>query len=149
MYQIKNAFLIGLSIMLLLVVGCKSDVTDLNSEKLMKSWQLVSMTKNEQPVSLTDCQQGELILFAEKNVCYIYTACDNTDLRSAWNYEIKTMILNISDYLPMTFYIQQLDAGNLTVRYYDYSSDGKLDTYKKYYKSVQTTLENGKLRLKQ
>lgn len=93
--------------------------------------------------------KGELLYFTEKNVCYLYLPCESKDLRTAWNYESNNRILNISDLLPVTFYVEDRTANRLTLKYYTYSATGQLDTYIKTYKTVETIIEDGKLRLKE
>jgi len=145
----KNTLLIVSLLLLICSGGCNSDVTELKTAKLMKSWQLVSMTKNGLPVSLTDCQKGELISFAEQSVCYLFFPCDSTDIKSGWSYDNQADILNISNFLPITYYVLLLDDENVSMSYYEYNSVGELDKYIMKYKSAQTTLQDGKLRLAQ
>lgn len=71
------------------------------------------------------------------------------NLRTAWNYESNNRILNISDLLPVTFYVEDRTANRLTLKYYTYSATGQLDIYIKTYKTVETIIEDGKLRLKE
>ncbi len=147
MKKIKTIFI--LFAFLLIFIGCASDISDPTNNKIMKSWQLESMLENNTILPLTDCQKGELIYFTEKNVCYLYFPCDSVDLRSAWNYDATSKILNISDFLPITYYVQQLDDENLKIKYYEYDSIGNLNTFSKHYKSAQTELIEGKLRTKE
>ena len=98
---------------------------------------------------LDECAKGELLYFTEKNVCYLYLPCESKDLRTAWNYESNNRILNISDLLPVTFYVEDRTANRLTLKYYTYSATGQLDIYIKTYKTVETIIEDGKLRLKE
>ncbi len=116
------------------------------SAALLGSWELVSAEKNGVVVGI---DSGELLYFTTNGVCYIYCPADDFDLRTAWNYEAEHKILNIADLLPVTFYVEEVGRGKLTLKYYKYADDGELDTYIKVYKQVETVLIDGKLRLAQ
>lgn len=125
--------------------SCSKETDD--SSLLYGSWQLTAEQKNNADVELSPCELGELLHFMPDGVCYIYYPCDGTDLRSAWNYEAAHRILNISDLLPVTFYVENISAGRMALKYYGYNDSGALDIYYKEYKQVSTVLTDGKVRL--
>lgn len=135
--------------LLISFLGTACDKETDNDIDLSGSWQLISQISNDEEQELDECAKGELLYFTEKNVCYLYLPCESKDLRTAWNYESNNRILNISDLLPVTFYVEDRTANRLTPKYYTYSATGQLDTYIKTYKTVETIIEDGKLRLKE
>ena len=125
--------------------SCSEDVDE--ASVLYGSWQLVAEQKNDEDVELSSCALGELLYFMPEGICYVYYPCEEIDLRTAWNYEAEHNILNISDLLPVTFYVENAGAGRLVLKYYEYDDSGVLDTYYKEYKQVKTVLTDGKIRL--
>ncbi|MBX9187443.1 lipocalin family protein [Bacteroides sp. K03] len=143
--KIKKIPLLCVLFISFLGIACdKDDNIDLSG-----SWQLISQTWNGEEQELDECAKGKLLYFAEKNVCYLYLPCEQKDLRTAWNYDGDNRILNISDLLPITFYVEERSDNRLVLKHYTYSATGQLDTYIETYKAVETVLEDGKLRLKE
>lgn len=138
-----------LCVLLISFLGASCDKETDNDFDLSGSYQLVSLLSNGEEQELDECAKGELLYLTEKNVCYLYLPCESRDLRTAWNYEGNSRILNISDLLPVTFYVEDFTAGKLVLKYYAYTSTGQLYTHIKTYKSAQTVVKDGKLRLKE
>lgn len=145
--KIKKIPLLCVLFISFLGVACDKDTDD--DIDLSGSWQLISQTWNGEEQELNDCAKGELLCFKEKNVCYLYLPCESKDLRTAWNYDADHKILNISDLLPVTFYVEDWSGSRLILKSHTYSATGQLDTCVKSYKAVETVLEGGKLRLKE
>lgn len=145
--KIKKIPLLCVLLISLLGIACDKDTDD--NVDLFGSWQLISQTWNGEEQELDECAKGELLYFTEKNVCYLYFPCESKDLRTAWNYDGDNGILNISDLLPVTFYVEERSGNRLVLKHYTYSATGQLDTYIETYKAVETVLEDGKLRLKE
>lgn len=138
-----------LCVLLISFLGAACDKDTDNDFDLSGSYQLVSLISNGDEQELDECARGELLYLTEKNVCYLYLPCESKDLRTAWNYDSNNRILNISDLLPVTFYVEEFAAGRLVLKHYVYSSTGQLYTQIKTYKSAETVVEDGKLRLKE
>lgn len=130
----------------LMVISCSDDENDVNLTGT--SWQLVSMKINGEAAALTSDQEGELLYFGANNVGYVVIPSENMNIRTAWNYDADHRILNISDLLPVTFYVDEFSGNNLVLRNYAYANGGKLDTYVKTYKKVETKIVDNKLQLK-
>lgn len=139
----KNAIIVWC--ILLCTFSCSEKEND--TINLNGSWQLTEKYCEGESISLSDCEKGELVSFCDKNVCYMFMPCDSNDLRTAWVF--KDGILNISDLLPVSFYVDNFTDNNFTIRYYSYSEFGDLLQYQKCYKKVETVLVDGKLRLKE
>lgn len=152
MNQLKKlTILSGLLLTLFVGFSCGSDDEEMGNPKLMNSWQLISETKDGTVVDLSECELGELVCFSTQNVCFMYLPCKDEksqDVRTAWNYDSKSQVLNISSLLPVTFYVEKVDSDLLVLKYYDYSESGVLEKYIREYKAVLTTITNDKLRLK-
>lgn len=133
-------------IIALMVTGCSDDENDVNLTGT--SWQLVSMKINGESATLTTDNEGELLYFGSNNVSYVVIPAANINIRTAWNYDADHRILNISDLLPVTFYVDGFSGNELVLRNYAYTTGGKLDTYVKTYKKVETKIVDNKLQLK-
>lgn len=143
----KYKFCIALLLVATILFSCSSDNDDVEY-KLMKSWQLTSQTKNEVEVELSPCEKQNILLFSTQNVCYSLSGCTAKTIRTAWNYDSGTKVLNISDFLPITYYVDAVGESTLTLSYYKYSSVGVLEKYTEQYVAVETILSGGKLELK-
>lgn len=107
----------------LAVFSCKKE--DNNTESLLiGKWILVDKMVDNSAVSLSDCEKLSTITFQADNICYLYNACANKTTNSGWSY--KDGMLNISEYLPAAFYIDQLDNASLKIRRSDISPQGNL-----------------------
>lgn len=144
----KCRFFIMLLSAMTVLLSCSSDDKDDTGYRLMKSWKLDSQTKDQAEVSLLPCEKENLLFFTTQNVCYSHSACTNKTIRTAWNYEPNTRVLNISDFLPVTYYVESVNDNSLVISYYKYSDTGVLEKYIDNYTAVETTLNNGKLELK-
>lgn len=138
-----------LCVLLISFLGAACDKDTDNDFDLSGSYQLVSLISNGEEQEMDECAKGELLYLTENNVCYLYLPCESKDLRTAWNYEGNNRILNISDLLPVTFYVEDFTAGRLVLKYYAYTSTGQLCIHIKTYKSAETVVKDGKLRLKE
>lgn len=138
-----------LCVLLISFLGAACDKDTDNDFDLSGSYQLVSLISNGEEQEMDECAKGELLYLTENNVCYLYLPCESKDLRTAWNYEGNNRMLNISDLLPVTFYVEDFTAGRLVLKYYAYTSTGQLCTHIKTYKSAETVVKDGKLRLKE
>ena len=148
--SIKYKLISMLLFMTVFLFSCQSDDDDNTESQLMGSWQLVSQSKDGSEIVLATCEQQELLYFASQNVCYTHSACKDRTTRSSWNYTSGSKILNIADFLPITYYVEIVDNNNnsLVIRYYTYSSQGAIEKNMKQYKSVETAIVDGKLQLK-
>lgn len=130
----------------LIATGCSDNENDINLTGT--SWQLVSMKINGETAALTTDNEGELLYFGSNNIGYVVIPAANMNIRTAWNYDADHRILNISDLLPVTFYVDEFSGNELVLRNYAYANGGKLDTYVKTYRKAETKIVDNKLQLK-
>jgi len=124
-YRMKTIALriLTFCLLALVVYSCKKD--DDNTESaLIGKWILVDKMVDNSTVVLTDCEKLSTITFEADNISYLFDACGNKTINSGWNY--KDGMLDISDYLPVAFYIEQLDNTTLKIRRNDISPQGSL-----------------------
>jgi Lipocalin-like domain len=115
--------ILTLCLFTLMVFSCKKE--DDNTESaLIGKWILVDKMVDNSAVALTDCEKQSTITFQADNISYLFDACANKTTNSGWNY--KDGMLDISDYLPVAFYIEQLDNTSLKIRRNDISPQGNL-----------------------
>jgi hypothetical protein len=115
--------ILTLCLFTLAVYSCKKE--DDNTESaLIGKWILVDKMVDNSAVALTDCEKQSTITFQADNISYLFDACANKTTNSGWNY--KDGMLDISDYLPVAFYIEQLDNTSLKIRRNDISPQGSL-----------------------
>lgn len=129
MFFIPNAMkalalkIVCLSLLLTTVFSCTKE--DDNTEAmLIGTWTLTEKTLDNTPVVLSDCEKLSYIEIREKNICILYDDCLSKTTNSGWNY--KSAMLNISEYLPAAFYIEQLDNSSLVLKRNDISTEGNL-----------------------
>jgi len=115
--------ILTLCLFTLAVYSCKKE--DDNTESaLIGKWILVDKMVDNSSVALTDCEKLSTITFQADNISYLLNACANKTTNSGWNY--KDGMLDISEYLPVAFYIEQLDNTTLKIRRNDISPQGSL-----------------------
>jgi len=107
----------------LAVFSCKKEDNNIESQ-LIGKWILVDKMVDNSPVTLSDCEKLSTIELQANNICLLYDACGNKKINSGWNF--KDDMLNISEYLPVAFYIEQLDNASLKIRRSDIAPQGSL-----------------------
>ncbi|MFA5815775.1 MAG: hypothetical protein WC865_09180 [Bacteroidales bacterium] len=107
----------------LVAFSCKKEDESIE-DLLIDKWTLTDKTVDNIPVTLSDCEKQSSIEFQVNNFCLLYDACTDITINSGWNYKYE--MLNISEYLPVAFYIEQLDKTSLKVRRNDISPVGNL-----------------------
>ena len=124
-----------LCLLILLVFSCKKEEENLEIQ-LTGKWSLTEKSVDNIPVTLSACEKESYLDLQEKNQCVIYNACSDESINSGWNY--KDEMLNISEYLPAAFYIEQLDNTSLKLKRNDISSEGNLQvTFLQYSKNPE------------
>jgi hypothetical protein len=124
-YRMKTVALRTLTFCLLAltVFSCKKEDNNTESQ-LIGKWILVDKMVDNSAVTLSDCEKLSTITFQADNISYLYDACADKTVNSGWNY--KDGMLDISEYLPAAFYIDQLDNALLKIRRSDITSQGSL-----------------------
>ena len=114
---------LALCILTLVTFSCKKSEVS-TEDLLISTWTLTDKTIDNIPVTLSDCEKQSSIEFQVNNFCLLYNACSKETINSGWNYKYE--MLNISEYLPAAFYIQQLDNASLKLMRKDISTLGSL-----------------------
>ena len=147
-----------LTFLLCVLCSCeKNDATKiLHEDFLKKGWKLTELKINGVHADLSARGLTELMLFDEQNLCYtaipvldIAGTWQYEDHRTAWNYDYSKSILNISAFLPITIYTDNIDKNRLDCHYYKYNTEGELDLYEKSFVPAEVVIENLKVRLKE
>lgn len=154
MNHMKNLLLL-LTAFLILFAGCKEDSEEQPrfETNLQQGWKLTSEKINGTETDLSSLSIQELMYFGEQSLCYLATPVltDNQwvykDVRTAWNYDVNTKVLNIAAMLPVADYIDVLTEDRLEIHYYVYSPSGEMDVYEKTFEAAKVEIKDMKIRL--
>ena len=121
----KKFFFYGAVLFLFLSVSAcnKDNEADDIRDAIVGTWKLTSVTVDG---ANSDSSYPDLIQFQENFIFQAYTTETGVKNRGGWSYEGD--MLNISIYLPAAFYIMNLDSKNLSLKRYDFKTDGALQT---------------------
>lgn len=108
---------------LFLVSSCAEEEPGI-AEQLLGIWELTGKSIDNQPVTLSDCEQLSTLEFQEYNLCIMYDGCAGDSIYSGWNYTYD--MLNIAALLPAGYYIEQLEENSLVIKRNDLTVEGDL-----------------------
>jgi hypothetical protein len=100
------------------------DKADDMRNAIVGTWKLTSVTVDGANMDIST--YPNLIQFQANTIFQAYNSSTSVKNRGGWSYEGE--MLNISLYLPAAFYIMNIDAKNLTLKRYDFNTDGSLRT---------------------
>ncbi len=127
--------IVAFSFLLFAVFSCEEEEEKLDIQ-LVGKWKLSEKIVGSSVAALSECEMQSTVELKEKNLCTLYDACNDLSINSGWSY--KSDMLNISEYLPAAFYVDQVDKTTLTLRRKDISSEGTLQvTVLKYIRSTE------------
>lgn len=127
--------IVAFSFFLFAVFSCEKEEENIDIQ-LVGKWKLSEKIIGGSVAALSECEKQSTIELKEKNLCLLYDACNDLSVNSGWSY--KSDMLNISEYLPAAFYVDQLDKSSMTLRRNDISPEGNLQvTVLKYNRTTE------------
>jgi hypothetical protein len=93
-------------------------------DQLLGSWGLTAKSIDNQPVTLSACEQLSTLEFQEYNLCILYDGCAGDSVFSGWNYTYD--MVNIAAQLPAGYYVEQIDESSLVIMRKDLTDAGDL-----------------------
>ena len=127
--------IVAFSLLSFAVFSCEKDDENIDIQ-LVGKWKLSEKIVDNSTAALSDCEKQSTLELKEKNLCLLYDACNDLSINSGWSYKFD--MLNISEYLPVAFYVDQVDKSSLMLRRNDISPEGNLQvTVLKYTRTTE------------
>jgi len=117
-------YAVALSLFLPVFSCSKDDAAENMRNDIVGTWKLTSVSIDGSNADISTFP--DLIQFQEKFIFQEYRSSTSTKTRGGWSYEGD--MLNISIYLPAAFYVVSITNQNLTLKRYDFNTDGSLRT---------------------
>lgn len=119
----RNPNYLLLTLFMLFAISCAEEEPGID-DQLLGTWELTGKSIDNQPVTLSACEQLNTLEFQEYNLCILYDGCTGDSIFSGWNYTYD--MLNIAALLPAGYYIEQLDDSSLVIKRNDLTDAGEL-----------------------
>jgi hypothetical protein len=122
----KSFFFYGIVLFFILsITACNKDneADDMRSA-IVGTWKLISLSVDG--TNADTSSYPDLIQFQSSAIFQAYNTSTSVKIRGEWSYDGS--MLNISSYLPAAFYIVNVDGQGLTLKRFDFNTDGSLKT---------------------
>jgi hypothetical protein len=119
-----NPTYLFLMLFMLFATSCAEEEEPGIYDQLLGTWELTGKSIDEQPVTLSACEQLNTLEFQEYNLCILFDGCAGDSIFSGWNYTYD--MLNIAALLPAGYYVEQIDESSLVISRKDLTGEGDL-----------------------